>query len=450
MLEKSFMPILVALGWLSLMLLLGVVLRAKIKVLQKFLFPACLIGGIIGFVIINLGWTALDSGIFTLLAFHLFSLGFISIGLTGNDSKGSTPKALVRGSLWMAILFVCSLCLQATIGGGVFAFFGKFAEKPIYEGIGLLVGNGFTQGPGQTVAIAAVWENTFKIPNAVSIGLTFAAVGFFVAAFVGVPLANWGVKKGLAANAPKELPNDFLVGLMEKGSKVEAGRQTTHSANIDTFAFQFALVFGIYFITYLECNFLKSVFPPMLQAMTHGFAFFYGLINAFILRLIMNKLSIDHLIDNNVQRRITGVTVDFMIVATMMAVQVAAIWQFIAPIAVTCVLVAIFTYFLITFFGKRVGDFSFERTLAMFGYCTGTAASGLLLLRIADPDFKTPVATEVGLMNLFCLIFSFHLSVVVYPLPVFGFAKGTLIVAATGLAMILFIWLFRFWKKPAW
>lgn len=37
----------------------------------------------------------------------------------------------------------------------------------------------------------------------------------------------------------------------------------------------------------------------------------------------------------------------------------------------------------------------------MFGYATGTAASGLLLYRIADPDYETPVAVEGGLMNVF-------------------------------------------------
>jgi ESS family glutamate:Na+ symporter len=42
-----------------------------------------------------------------------------------------------------------------------------------------------------------------------------------------------------------------------------------------------------------------------------------------------------------------------------------------------------------------------ERTVAIFGAVPGTVSSGLLLLRIADPEFKTPVAIEIGLMSLF-------------------------------------------------
>ena len=57
MLASSFMPLLVGIGWLSLMLLTGVVLRAKVGFLQKYLFPASLIGGVLGFIVINVDWT---------------------------------------------------------------------------------------------------------------------------------------------------------------------------------------------------------------------------------------------------------------------------------------------------------------------------------------------------------------------------------------------------------
>ena len=47
------MSLLIAFGFLSLLLLLGVLLRAKIKFLQSFMVPACLTGGVIGFFILN-------------------------------------------------------------------------------------------------------------------------------------------------------------------------------------------------------------------------------------------------------------------------------------------------------------------------------------------------------------------------------------------------------------
>ena len=42
-------------------------------------------------------------------------------------------------------------------------------------------------------------------------------------------------------------------------------------------------------------------------------------------------------------------------------------------------------------------------TTAIYGVVTGTVSCGLLLLRIVDPDFKTPVAYEHAVMNVFSL-----------------------------------------------
>ena len=50
---------------------------------------------------------------------------------------------------------------------------------------------------------------------------------------------------------------------------------------------------------------------------------------------------------------------------------------------------------MVIFWGRRLWSYNIERSV------TGTVSSGLLLLRIVDPEFKTPVAVEIGLMNLF-------------------------------------------------
>ena len=39
-----------------------------------------------------------------------------------------------------------------------------------------------------------------------------------------------------------------------------------------------------------------------------------------------------------------------------------------------------------------------------YGTVTGTVSCGLLLLRIVDPDFKTPVTIEIALMNILSII----------------------------------------------
>jgi ESS family glutamate:Na+ symporter len=216
-LEQSFMPLLIAFAWMSGMLLIGTFFRAKIKLFQKFLFPSCLIGGVFGFIFMSMGWIEIHHETFMLIAFHLFSLGFVSIGLTGGNGK-EVGKTIFKGSLWMALAWTASLSIQSITGAGIIFGLNQFFD-PIFEGLGFLVGHGYTQGPGQTLAIASVWQKSFHVPDVVTIGLTFAAIGFFVAAFIGVPLANWGVRKGFATNTPEDLPDDFITGILSTSRK---------------------------------------------------------------------------------------------------------------------------------------------------------------------------------------------------------------------------------------
>ena len=72
-----------AFGFIGICIFIGVFLRAKIKFLQNFLVPACMIGGIIGMILMNLNLISLKAEYFQTLAYHFFIISFISIGLTG-------------------------------------------------------------------------------------------------------------------------------------------------------------------------------------------------------------------------------------------------------------------------------------------------------------------------------------------------------------------------------
>lgn len=451
--EQSFFPIFGAFGWIALVLLAGVVLRAKIGLLQKFLVPSAIIAGIIGFALKSTGLIKIDYDTFTLFAIHFFTLNFISVGLTGTEDamkpKGtSVRKVIFKGMMWMAIVGLFIQSLQSIVGMGVIAATNTFL-KPLWEGLGYLLSVGYTQGPGQAVAISTVWENSYMVENAISVGLTFAAAGFLVSALVGVPLAQWGLKKGLAANKQKELPRDFMVGLYEEGKRPSAGEQTTHSANIDALAFQVAALMTVYFITYFVTLGIKSVIPAAMQGIAFGLMFMWGMIIAVITRAILKKLGLAHYLDNNVQRRITGMSVDFMVASTFMAIKVSTLWTFVIPIVIMCVLGAIVTFYGMLYFGRRVEHNSLERTVALFGILTGTIASGLLLLRIVDPDFKTTTVFEVAMYSVPQLIL-LPLTFFYYTMPNLGWMIGFLINVGAILVSLILLKVFGVWKQRAW
>lgn len=453
MIEQTIIPFFAPFCWISAMLIVGVILRAKIGFFQRYLFPASIIGGILGFILISVGWINIPHDAFAQFAILFFTLNFISIGLTGADEADARPgstirKTMARGMLWMACLWASLFAIQALTSLGWISLTNLFTE-PIYPGIAWLVPSGFAQGPGQAVALASVWQGPFKIPNAISFGLTFAAAGFLVSSFVGVPLANWGIKKGLTAHAPKDLPNDFVTGLSDKGKGPNAGQLVTHPGNVDGLAFQLAILMVTFAITYFACVGLKMILPGPIKAIAFGLMFLWGMIIAAIIRLILGKLGLAVYIDNNVQRRITGVAVDYMVTATLIAVKIAVLWAFIVPILVLCISAAVITTVYLMYFGSRLDHLGFERFMALFGTSTGTAASGLLLLRIVDPEFKTPVAQEVGLMNVFLLLLVWT-SFFTFPMPQVGIMINALIGVGMIVVSLVLLKVFKLWGKPTW
>lgn len=48
------MSALIAFSWIGIMLLVGMILRAKIPFLANILMPASVIGGVIGFILMNI------------------------------------------------------------------------------------------------------------------------------------------------------------------------------------------------------------------------------------------------------------------------------------------------------------------------------------------------------------------------------------------------------------
>ena len=410
----TFLPYLVALGWLSLFILIGVVLRARIPLFQKALLPSSIIAGVLGFAAINLGWVVVPTptgwesikpATFGVITFHLFAIGFVGIGLLRSSGKGDRKeqsKAFWRGSYWIAIIFSLIYAVQSPIGYGIFEGWRVATGSGTNPIIGYLFGTGFTQGPGQTLAYATIWESEpYLVRNAANIGLTFAAIGFFASAVVGVPLARYGLRRGWGTlGSSKDLPEYFMSGVMGPGDRPSCARTVTHSANIDTFAYHMAFIFLIYGLAYSFGIWWMHVMPAGIAPLGIGMIFFWGMCIAKLARAGASRVGLDHFFDEETIRRYTGMSVDFMVASVFMSIELKAIQSMLVPIVVTVLLGTAATLYLILWFGRRSPELGFERTLVTFGTCTGTVATGLLLLRIADPEFETSVAEEVGMMNV--------------------------------------------------
>lgn len=397
------MNLMMAFGWAGIMLCLGVFLRARIPILRNMLVPASVIAGVIGMVLMNTGLiNSTTSAVFTQMVGQLFTVSFISIGLTSTPKpKGpaddSLAKHVAKGSLGMGLVWNILYALTPAVGALTIMATGKaFGMDPFY---GMLIPFAFAQGPGQAAAFGGIIEG-YGWPNAAMVGITFAAVGFLVAFGIGVPLVKWGLKRGLAKNSGKI---DAMVQrgyYKEEEQVVSLGKATTYSGNIDTMAFHFAVI-GVCYVLAVYIGKAFALIPGFFGTTMSGLLFLNGMFAAYFVKFILRKLHIDYLLNNTYQSKITGWSADFLVVCAFMAVEFYVVSKWIVPIIIECVVITLVTLVVCLYFGRRFGGSNdFERTLGLFGTATGTVPSGIALVRIVDPELRTSTAVELGMMNI--------------------------------------------------
>jgi len=221
---------------------------------------------------------------------------------------------------------------------------------------------------------------------------------------VGIPAVKLGIKRGIAKNCAS-LDASTLRGYLHKDEqKNYMVKDTTCNSNIETLTFHFALI-GVCYIMAIGIAKVLSLLPGFLGTSFSNLMFMNGMIAAYIVKALMKKLKIDFLQEDVLQSKITGWTADYLVVCAFMAVGVSVIKGWLVPILVEAAIITVITFLVCFYFGRRFGGSNdFERTLGLYGTATGTVPTGIALVRIVDPEFKTNTAVELGIMNAVMLL----------------------------------------------
>ncbi|MDN3552229.1 amidohydrolase family protein [Halomonas almeriensis] len=154
---------------------------------------------------------------------------------------------------------------------------------------------------------------------------------------------------------------------------------------------------------------------------SHNLFFLHGLGVCVLMRLIIDKAGLSSYVDDESLKRITGSSVDFMVVGTLMSIQFLVLYALLTPILLVTVAVTAVTLIGCLCIGRLSGQLGHERALTSFGCCCGSTGTGLLLLRMMDADFSTSVPKELAFFNLAIIITNFPILFVFAPLvPTLG------------------------------
>ncbi|MFA6366463.1 MAG: sodium:glutamate symporter [Candidatus Hydrogenedentales bacterium] len=401
-------------GLISSALIVATFIRSKVRFFQKYLIPNALTAGFIllplyNFVLPAVGYKMNGLGD---LVYHLLNISFISMSL-----RSSPPKVKGHsggGVLGMSTGILMGYASQALLGLGLTLLF----LPKIHPAFGLHLPLGFALGPGQAYAIGKGWE-AMGFEGGASVGLTFAAFGYLWACFGGVVLINMGIKRGwisaemLAFMRDKEL----LTGIMTKDKeKPVGGRLTTDTSAIDSLSFHIAAVCVVYFLSFLLLKTLSFFLAfagktgAELAANFWGINFIFSALAAIVVRRVIDALKLGYILDDDTLTRVSGFSVDFMVSGALAAISLIFVGQYWFPIIVMTTICGLMITISVPWMSSRMfNDYRFERMLMLYGVSTGTLSTGLALLRVMDPEFKTKVSSDymlsAGLTFIFAIPF---------------------------------------------
>lgn len=392
-------------GFLGAFLLIGVFLRAKVPVFQKTFMPASVIGG---FIILILGPTCLGVlpiseewlSIYSLIPGILIVpvVASVPLGLTlgkGNSGESDVLKNIVP----LMFIMVGVGIFQFGVGYLVHIIFKNFGYD-FYATFGWEMGIGFSGGHG-TAAVLGNMLSEANLPyweTAQGVAVTTATFGIVGGIIIGMILINWAARRGHTQllDKPADIPHNLKVGYEKDITKqASVGRETTLSASVDVVAFHTAIIFAVCTLAYMLLGAIKSAKIPVLSDIS---IWAYAIIIMFAVWGIIKKLKIDYLVDSKVKSKISGCLTEYAVIAAIASLPIKAVAAYIVPILAMVILGFIATTAFLLYFCKRyLKGFWFEQMIGAFGMSTGVFLTGVLLLRICDPELESPALGNYSL-----------------------------------------------------
>ncbi len=389
-------------GAISMALLAATLIRSRVRFFQRFMIPNALTAGFLLLPLYNYVFPAMGHETNRLgeLVYHLLNISFVAMTL-----RAAPPQIHKKsgGVLGTTTGILSQYAIQA-LTGLLLAYLLIVTVSPkLNPAIGLFLPLGFALGPGQAFAIGRGWES-LGFAGAGSLGLTFAALGYLWACFAGVWLINYGVKKGWLHKESLQAFQDkgMMTGIVPKDRERPVGaRLTTDSEAVDSFSFHAGMVAGTYFLSYLLLKVLTWGLSLAgnagreLAVNLWGINFIFSALTAQLVRFVMVKLKVTHVLDDSTLSRMSGFAVDYMVAGAIAAISLVFVGQYWKEILLLSTVCGILTTITVPWMASRMfKDYRFERMMMIYGCSTGTLSTGLALLRVLDPEFRTPVTSD--------------------------------------------------------
>ena len=407
---------------LLLSLLFANLLKRKIKWLTKTLIPTSVLGGLLllvfSIIYKSIFGTQLfnenvfgGNGISTLemITYHSLAIGFIATSF--KPSKERFNKKRTVEVLNTGITTVATYLIQGIVGLVITLVISNFIFKDFFAAAGIILPFGYGQGTGQAMNYGNIYETDYGFIGGKSFGLTIAAFGFLSASIGGVFYLHHMKRKGKFKEIAEEKAEIY------EGNDVQCADEIPMNGSVDKITVQMGFVLGTYLVAYLIMYCLGNLLPG-LKSILYGFNFLFGVliavaVNSALKILRRRGVMKRQYVNNFLMNRISGFFFDIMIVAGIAAIQIDVLkgyWGVLLALGIAGLAI---TYLYVKFISKRIfSEYEDEQFLSMFGMLSGTASTGIILLREVDKKLEGNAAENLVYQNVPAIVFGFPMMIV--------------------------------------
>ena len=403
--ELKLFDVLVAFSGLSLLLLLGMALRQRLRWLRVLGIPEALVAGLLGLLIGPFGpWSVFPDqvyriwsqtpGVLISLVFTTLFLGqtLPSPRVIWNRAAGQTAFGMVLGfGQYLVGGLLVLLVLQPLFG-----------TNPL---MAALIEVGFEGGHGTAAGMGATFSE-LGLPAGETLGLAMATVGVLTAVLLGSALVvigrgrNWLVsgdpnaatgstRQGLKSTDQDPISADERLNLERAAGTIQP--ESAPSMTIDSLTVNVALAggaVGLGILLKASLTGLGGVFggpetAKLLQAIP---VFPLTMVGGLIVQVILQRTRQTRLVSAVAQASVGSLAMDLLITAAMASLNLPLLEDNWIPFLALAIAGLSWNVCAFLWLAPRIfRDHWFERGIADFGQGTGVTATGLLLLRMADP-----------------------------------------------------------------
>jgi glutamate:Na+ symporter, ESS family len=406
---------------LGLLLLLGKVIRYRSRLAQNLFLPSSIIGGalallagpfVLGGLAEALGgdgamlseglWPEEIIDVWSELPGLLISVVFATLFL-GHRIPGPRQilayggPQLTLGLSMGAGQYVVGILLAIVVLGPVFGL------PPI---TGALIEVGFEGGHGTAAGLGDTFAN-LGFEDGTDLALGLATVGVMSGVALGIALINWGVRTGRTTQVDDvEMSLAQQRGVYERDDRDQAAIMTVRPSSIEPLSIHFAVValavlIGQIFLWILQWLEATLWGPAGVEIIEYVPLFPLAMLGGLVVQLLIQRLDRMELVDRLMMMRVQGLALDVLIVAALGSLSLQVIFENLVPFLLLAGVGVGWNVFVFLFFARRmIPEFWFERGIGDLGQSLGVTATGLILMRVVDPENRTPALEAFGYKQL--------------------------------------------------